>query len=65
MDAKVLTYTGSQPNNREAYRIFLAFKTAQPGGDFIDYGLSITQQLELQGFGLVKLAERVEVGRDK
>lgn len=52
---KVLQYSKNQPNNGEAWNISEAVRKAQTGGDPIDHGLSIMQQLEAKGYGLVKL----------
>jgi len=54
-EIRVLTYTKNQPSNNEAYRIYQAFRDAKPGGDFIDHGLSITQELQKRGLGIAVL----------
>jgi len=50
----VLTYR-NQPNNVGAWGIGEACSKAKPGGDFIDHGLSLLQQLEAKGYGIVQL----------
>ncbi len=54
----VLTYH-NQPGNEEAWRLGLAADLAHQarGGDLIDFGLSLLQQLEAKGYGIVRLAD--------
>lgn len=49
------TYTTNQPDNIGAWRLGEAVSKVRPGGDFIDGGLSLLQQLEVLGYGVVKL----------
>lgn len=45
-------------DNVTAWRFGEASATAKPGGDYIDHGLSLLQQLEEKGYGIVELATR-------
>jgi hypothetical protein len=51
---RAYTYT-DQPGNVVAYRLGQAAMNSKPGGDCIDHGLSLLQQLEKQGFGVFEL----------
>lgn len=53
--APVYTY-GKQPDNVVAWRFGEACANAKPGGDPIDRGLSLLQQLQEKGYGIVAIA---------
>jgi hypothetical protein len=55
MGGKPFTYQ-HQPNNIGAWRIGEACCAAKPGGDYIDHGLSLLQQLQMRGYGIVPVA---------
>jgi len=44
-----------QPDNFAAGRLGEAARAARPGGDLIDYGLSLLRQLQEQGFGVFEI----------
>ena len=53
-DGKVLTYR-NQPDNVGAWRIGEACSKAEPGGDWIDHGLSLLQKLQEKGYGVIAI----------
>lgn len=57
---RILSYTGNQPDNIEAWRIGEACSKAAADrrcGDPIDRGLILMKELEAKGYGIVKLEE--------
>lgn len=52
----VLTYS-NQPNNVGAWSIGEACSKAKPGGDYIDHGLSLLQELQDRGYGIVPITD--------
>ncbi|MCI3970837.1 MULTISPECIES: hypothetical protein [Burkholderia] len=51
---RVFTYR-HQPDNVGAWRLGEACRSAKPGGDPIDHGLSLLKELQAKGFGVVAL----------
>ncbi len=49
---RIYTYL-DQPGNGIAWRLGVACVAAKPGGDPIDHGLSLLQELQANGFGVV------------
>jgi len=54
-DARVYTYKNQPYDNVTAWRFGEACANAKPGGDLIDHGLSLLQQLEAKGYGIVAI----------
>lgn len=50
----ILTYL-NQPDNVGAWRLGEACRATKPGGDPIDHGLSLLQELQAKGFGVVAI----------
>lgn len=62
LDARIYTYKNQPTDNVVAWRFGEACANAKPGGDYIDRGLSLLQQLEKKGYGLVELAAQAKQG---
>lgn len=62
LDARIYTYKNQPTDNVVAWRFGEACANAKPGGDYIDRGLSLLQQLEQKGYGLVELAAQAKQG---
>lgn len=54
------TYQNQPCDNVTCWRLGEAARGAKPGGDLIDHGLSLLQQLQKQGFGVFSLAAKTE-----
>lgn len=54
------TYQNQPCDNVTCWRLGEAARGAKPGGDLIDHGLSLLQQLQKQGFGVFSLAAKTQ-----
>ena len=61
-DARIYTYSQQPTDNVIAWRIGEACSKARPGGDYIDHGLSLLQQLQEKGYGITAIATLNEQG---
>jgi hypothetical protein len=64
MGRKPFTYE-HQPLNVGAWRLGEACLKAQPGGDLIDRGLSLLQQLQIEGYGVVPVDKLRDAEKEK
>lgn len=54
-DARIYTYSQQPTDNVIAWRFGEACSKARPGGDYIDHGLSLLQQLQEKGYGITAI----------
>lgn len=54
-DARIYTYSRQPTDNVIAWRFGEACSKARPGGDYIDHGLSLLQQLQEKGYGITAI----------
>lgn len=58
------TYKNQPCDNVTAWRFGEAARSAKPGGDLIDHGLSLLHELEARGYGIFALAAAQAKGAD-
>ena len=61
---KIYTYLDQPPENLTPWRLGEAcVKAARgPAGDYIDTGLGLLRELQVKGYGIVSLEQRVDAG---
>ncbi|MEF9946819.1 MAG: hypothetical protein RR800_00505 [Comamonas sp.] len=65
-DARIYTYSQQPTDNVIAWRFGEACSKARSGGDYIDYGLSLLQNLQEKGYGITAIAaQAAQQGGDK
>lgn len=60
--SRVYTYKNQPHDNVTAWRFGEACSKAEPGGDYIDHGLSLLQQLQAKGYGIVAIDSALQGG---